>query len=302
MLQKTRLKNNIMKKDLKKLFGIEALSIDPFVRSDTENDNQLFKIRTENETYFLKEIPSHSKRDDLENIYQEFSKCVPVGFDMVLPIITKDKKYLFTVNDKEMMLYPFFEHKVIENEQVSVSEILSFITELITELQKIKLPEHPVKNYSNWFARGPMLLKRKIPEHKFITLMDEYINNQFSKLVFSIGNTHFDLNTFNVWKGLDNRILVSDFDNALVAAHAKDIFDLCSKFLTIKDQKVEIAENDFLELYKFTSNYVQNLTTIDVRYMLIRPHLGELFDPDSELSIQEISNRLDLFYEFVLSN
>lgn len=287
-----------MKELLNEAYHINVQKIEHLSRKDTGNDNALFKVIESQNEYFLKEIPGHSLREDIDFIYSELAKCELSKSKMVLPLTTFDGKYQVNINDKYMMLYDFVEHKVLDEVDIEVDRILEFIDDLFCGLEKVDIPNHPFKTYRNWFDRGVFQLKKKVPKHKFLDLFEDYTKTRLHELDLVIGNTHFDLNPFNIWIDSNEDILISDFDNAQIAAYAKDIFDACSKFVEVSDVGVLVSDSDLEKVLEFSKKYVSNIEKSDVKYLLTRPKLGNLFDPKSNITEKELSSRMNDFYEF----
>jgi thiamine kinase-like enzyme len=217
---------------------------------------------------------------------------------MVLPLKSKEDKFLVEINGKELMLYLFVEHKVFDEVDIEINKVLEVLNELFDTLAEIQIPVHPFKTYNNWFERGVSQLRKKIKGHTFLDQFEEYFNGRFTELEFLIGNTHFDLNPFNIWLNNKNKIFISDFDNAQVGAYAKDIFDICSKYVTVSNGGVNINEKDLDAIFNFSKRYIKNISIRDVRYLLVRPKLGPLFDPKSNLTEIEIFKKLDDFLAY----
>lgn len=175
----------------------------------------------------MKEIPGHSKREDTESIYSELCKCKLSKSRMVLPLKSLDGKYLATINDKDVMLYCFVEHRVLSEIDIEISRILEVLEDLFDGLSKIKIPKHPFKTYSNWFERGASQLRKKVSDHK-------------------------------------------------------------------------LSESNLVMIYKFSKKYIPNIAIRDVKYLVTRPKLGNLFDPKSCYSDEQLKNRMDDFYYFCL--
>jgi Ser/Thr protein kinase RdoA (MazF antagonist) len=287
-----------MEKILSEAYGLSVQEASSMSRKDAGNDNDLYKIIASEGEYFLKEIPGHSKREDTESIYSELSKCKLSKSRMVLPLKSNDGKYLVSINDKDMMLYPFVEHRVLNEMDIEIDQILEVLEDLFNGFSKINIPKHPFKTYNNWFERGVSQLRKKVSNHKFLDLFEDYINTRFLELDFKIGNTHFDLNPFNIWVDNNNDILLSDFDNVQIAAYAKDIFDACSKFVKVSSKGVELSESNLEMIFKFSKKYITNIEIRDVKYLLTRPKLGNLFDPRSGYSDEELKKKIDDFFEF----
>lgn len=287
-----------MEKVLSKTFGLNIQEITYLSRHDTGNDNELFKIITSEGIYFLKEIPSHSEREDIGFIYSELAKSEFAKSRIVLPLTTLEGKFLVEINEKSMMLYDFIHHKVLNEVDIEVERILEVLGDLFSSLEKIEIPQHPFKNYNNWFERGVSQLRKKVSNHKFLDLFENYTKARLPELDLVIGNTHFDLNPFNIWLDENENILISDFDNAQVAAYAKDIFDACSKFVTMSQAGIKVSESDLDKILKFSKKYISNIDDRDIRFLLTRPKLGYLFDPKSNFSEKELTSKMDDFYEF----
>lgn len=287
-----------MKDFLNQTYDLDVQSIEPFSRKDSGNDNELYKIIDSQNEYFLKEIPNHSQREDIDSLYSELTKCELNKSDMVLPLMTKEGKYLSLNNDKNMMLYNYVPHKVLNEVDVELDRILEVLEDLFSAFQKIEIPRHPFKTYNNWFERGAIQLRKKVSKHIFLDLFEDYTKTRLSELNLIIGNTHFDLNPFNIWIDENESILISDFDNAQIAAYAKDIFDACSNFVKISQEGIQVSESDLEKILEFSKKYVTNIDERDVRFLLTRPKLGNLFDPKSSFSEKELSSNMDDFYEF----
>tara|TARA_R110002072_G_scaffold64203_1_gene159071 strand:+ start:47173 stop:48048 length:876 start_codon:yes stop_codon:yes gene_type:complete len=287
-----------MKKILSEVYGLSVLEVSSLSRKDAENDNDLYKIITSEGEYFLKEIPGHSKREDTESIYTELCKCKLSKSRMVLPLKSHDGKYLVSIIDKDMMLYRFVEHRVLSEIDIETDRILDVLEDLFNGFSKINIPKHPFKTYNNWFERGVSQLRKKVPGHNFLDLFEDYTNTRFLELDFKVGNAHFDLNPFNIWVDDNNDILLSDFDNAQIAAYAKDIFDACSRFVKVSNEGVELSESNIEMIFKFSKKYISNIEIRDVKYLLTRPKLGNLFDPKSDYSDEELTKKMDDFFEF----
>lgn len=287
-----------MEKILSEIYDLNVQKISPLSRKDTGNDNDLYKIITNEGEYFLKEIPEHSKREDTELIYSELCKCKLSKSKMVLPLKSHEGKYQISINEKNMMLYHFVEHRVFNEVDIDINEILIVLEDLFNGFSKINIPNHPFKTYNNWFERGVSQLRKKVPEHKFLESFEEYSRTRFLDLNFKIGNTHFDLNPFNIWVDDHRHFLLSDFDNVQVAAYAKDIFDACSKFVKSSSEGVELSESNLEEILKFSKKYITNIEIRDVKYLLTRPKLGNLFDPKSGYSNQELTKKMDDYFDF----
>lgn len=287
-----------MEKVLSEAYGLNIQKVSSLSRKDAGNDNDLYKVLASEGEYFLKEIPGHSKRDDTESIYTELCKCELSKSVMVLPLRSSEGKYLVRINEKDMMLYKFVDHKVLNEVDVEIDRILEVLDDLFKAFSKIKIPKHPFKTYNNWFERGVSQLRKRVADHKFLDLFEDYISTRFLELDFKIGNTHFDLNPFNIWLDNNNDILLSDFDNAQIAAYAKDIFDACSNFMDISGDGVELSDSNLERIYEFSKKYISNIELRDVKYLLTRPKLGNLFDPKTNYSDGELTNRMDGLYHF----
>jgi len=287
-----------MEKKLSEAYGLSVQEASSISRKDAGNDNDLYKIITSEGEYFLKEIPGHSKREDTESIYSELWKCKLSKSSMVLPLKSQSGKYLVRINDKDMMLYRFVEHKVLNEIDIGIDSLLEVLEDLFDGFSKINLPKHPFKTYNNWFERGISQLRKKVADHKFLDLFEDYTSTRFTELDFKIGNVHFDLNPFNIWICDKNDIIISDFDNAQIAAYAKDIFDACSKFLNVSSDGVHLSPSNLEMIFNFSRKYISNIEIRDVKYLLIRPKLGNFFDPKSGYSDEELKKRMDDFFDF----
>ena len=287
-----------MKKLLHEIYGLNVQEIIPHSRKDSGNDNDLFKVLGDGKEYFLKEIPGHSKRGDLDLIYRELNKCVLDKSKLVLPIKSLQGKYLVNVKDKEVMLYPYISHKVFNEVNVDLHRTFEVLEDLFNGFKKILIPAHPFKTYNNWFERGPIQIRKKVDHHKFLDLFENFIRTRFTELNFEIGNTHFDLNPFNIWLDDERNILISDFDNAQVAAYAKDIFDTCSKYVEVSSDGVRIEESDLEKIFSFSKKYISNIEHRDLKFLLLRPKLGNLFDPKSNYSEKELIKKMDDLFDF----
>jgi len=288
----------LMKNVLNTVYGLNIQDIAPFSRKDIGNDNDLFRVTDKQNEYFLKEIPGHSKRDDLELIYSELSKCHLSKSKMILPIKSLEQKYLVCINNKDLMLYDYIEHNVFNEVDIEIDRLLDILEDLFIGFEKIAIPKHPFKTYNNWFERGVSLLRKKIENHKFLNLYDNYVKTRFTELDFEIGNTHFDLNPFNIWLDDKENILIADFDNAQIAAYAKDIFDVCSRYVNVLDDGVTVPEFELSRILDFSKKYIKNIEARDIKFLLVRPKLGSLFDPKVDYSEDELIKKMDHFYEF----
>lgn len=290
-----------MKDKLRELYGLNVEAVLALSRKDSGNGNDIFKLSDNSHEYFLKEISDQSIRDDLEKVYSELSKCHLSKAKMVLPIKSLKGSYVVQINDKKFMLYYFLEHKVFHEVHIEIEKLFEVLKEFFLVFKQVEILEHPFKDYSNWFLRGSSELKKKVEHHKFLDLFDQFIDTRFNHLEFSVGNTHFDLNPFNILVDNSGEICLADFDNAQSAAYAKDIFDVCSKYLVISADEVSISNQNLEKIFRFSQDYVNNLEINDVRFLLVRPKLGSLFDSSASLSHDDLLTKMNLLYDFCRS-
>ena len=77
----------VLSKDIDEKYGIKIKEVSELNRLDIGNQNQLLRLLTEDgQSLFAKEVPVHSLRDGLDQLYSELSRVHPVQFRMVLPI------------------------------------------------------------------------------------------------------------------------------------------------------------------------------------------------------------------------
>jgi len=280
-------------------YAINIQSASKINRSDIGNLNTLLKLEGSNQSYFFKNVPSHSLRDELDQVYSELSLIKPYSFKMALPIRSKNNLFFETISNHLSSLSPFINHHVFNQSDIPVERISGCLIEFHYLIRTLNIPSHSFKTYENWFERGLQQLKTRIEEHPFLKLFEDFISNRFSNLRFITGNTHFDLNPFNVWISSENEIYFSDFDNSQPAALAKDYFDIMSKYLRIDQGYPSISATDLDEIILRSNHYVDGLQNKDVRFLLVRPKLGPLFDPNNDLEDEQIKLILNGLTAFV---
>lgn len=285
--------------DINLKYNISIISALRINRVDSGNSNVLLKLAANNKSYFYKSLPTHSLHDGLDQIYNELSLVEPQSFKMALPIKTKSHTYCESIAGNLSSVYPFIEHQVFQESNIPVDKIYTCLTEFHDLIRILDIPTHPFKTFENWFERGPKQLKTRIKEHELLRLFEDFINHRFKNLNFIYGNTHFDLNPFNVWLTSNNEVYFSDFDNVQPAALAKDYFDIMSRYLTIEKGVPTISKADLDKIILKSHEYVDGLQDEDVKYLLVRPKLGPLFDPNNEFDEEEIEVVLKGFLEFV---
>lgn len=270
-------------------------------RIDSGNSNTLLQLIGDEHSYFFKTIPAHSLREELDQIYSELSLVKPHSFKLALPIKSKSNVFCENILGNPSSVYPFVSHRVFDETDIPVDRINRCLMEFHGLIRPLGIPSHPFKTYENWFERGLQQLKNRTKEHPLLVRFEEFIQNRFRNFRFVSGNTHFDLNPFNVWVSTENDIYLSDFDNAQPAALAKDYFDIMSRYLRI-DKGVSAIPTDTLGVILSESErYVDGLRDKDAKYLLVRPKLGSLFDPSTRLEDEQIYEVLDGLLEFVSS-
>lgn len=282
-----------MHEDILNLFHIHVTKMETLLRSDSGNGNEMYIVNAREGNFVLKEIPGHSLSGNLETIFSELQKANPKKFLMVLPLPAKDGKCLVTMNGKTMMMFPFVSHQVLMESDTKVDTVLAVLEDFFSAIAHLNIPPHPFKTYANWYERGIQQLKKKIPDHPLITMLEEFYLHRFPQLQFREGNTHFDLNPYNFWI-TGNTCSLSDFDTVQVAAYAKDVVDSVSVYL--RDYAME--DDVFQKILDFLQTYATGLTARDLRLMLARTKLGILFDPASPYSLDEIRERMTLLQKF----
>ena len=285
---------------LKQYFNIHCHELVGLNREDSDNGNKLYKVIADEGVFFLKEIPNHSLRDDLDLVFHELDKCNPQKVILVRPLKSSEGRFVVNIDEKMMMLFPFVEHTVLANDKkVDLIALLESLENFFEHTRRVVFPTDPRKNYQGWFARAGSRLEGIVGAHPFLDKFTNYHENRLRELQFECGSVHFDLNPYNVWIDLDGKFLFSDFDNAQVAAYAKDIFDCTSRFLEVNENGVFIKNSDLIKIYSFSKKYVPNLIETDVNFLLVRPKLGELFDPNSKYTREDVVKRLNFLNEFL---
>ena len=123
------------------------------------------------------------------------------------------------------MIYPFVSHTVSLACNIPINQLLTCLQGFHENILELDIPRHPYKTYENWFERGLSQLKKRIDDHQFLYLFENFIVHRFVMLDFKMGNIHFDLNPYNVWLSNNNELYFSDFDTLQKGAYAKDLFD-----------------------------------------------------------------------------
>ncbi len=282
-----------MRDFLKNTYKLNVTGLAPLQRQDAGHGNQLWHAQAGERDFFLKEIPEHSKSGDLEGIYRALSWARPKGYRMVLPILSKNQRYLEAFEGRSYMLYPFVEHTTLMDARPSMKGMFGLIEKHFACMARLQLPEHPFKTYQNWFERAGAKLEEKVGAHPFLDAFGSFCQDRWPELHFVNGPVHFDLNPYNMWFSPEHELLLSDFDNAQTAAYAKDVFDSMSIYLN-----VNLPETNWREVKNFARNWVRDITDEDTRFLGVRPKLGELFSPSSPLSKEEIRAQLQVFLEF----
>jgi aminoglycoside phosphotransferase (APT) family kinase protein len=200
------------------------------------------------------------------------------------------------------MIYPFIEHTPISGRDVSIGRLLDCLDELHENIQALDMPMHPYKTYRNWIERGHSQLKKRIQDHPFLDLFENFLMNRLRLLNFKVGNIHGDLNPYNVWLTEKNDLFFSDFDNLQKGDYAKDLFDSVAKYLVLDETHASINNLDFNKIANYSKKIISNVTKDDVGFLLIRPKLGDFFDPGSKLSDDQIIRRLDQLVLFLRKN
>lgn len=283
-------------------YNIKIYSVESFVRKDTGSDNLLLKLNCKDGAYFYKEIPNHSMEENLNQIYCELSKVKSKLYKTVLPLISKDGLCCEYISSKPIMIYPFIEHKSFSDSVISIDRLLSCLNELHENIKNLDLTVHPFKTYQNWFKRGHVQIKKRIDEHPLLDFLENFLLNRLMLLDFKVGNIHGDLHPFNVWLTNKEDLYFSDFDNLQKGAYAQDLFDSVEKYLFLDEKNAFIADSDFNKIARFSKNIISNVTKEDLAYLLVRPKLGDMFDPRSELTKAQIKKRLDQLLLFLKKN
>lgn len=291
--------NDWMKDLLSIQYNLNITAITELARLDASNGNKLFKVEAGRHSFFLKEIPEHSKSAELDHIYHELHTCRPQSFKMILPLKNKEGHFLLKTGDQEMMLYPFVEHMVLAEVNLELKRILQMLNELFTVMKPLDLCAHPFKTYQNWFLRGPAQLGQKVGDHQILHTLKKFTDKRFEQLQFKSGNIHGDLNPYNIWTNEEGELFVTDIDNAQNSAFMKDIFDSCGKFLRLTVNEASISESELEDIFIFAQEYCANLTREDVKFLLVRPKLGALFDPNSKFSIKDVIAQLNHLNTFL---
>jgi hypothetical protein len=283
-------------------YNIKISSVESFVRKDPGFDNLLLKLNCKDGVYFYKEIPKHSIEENLNQVYCQLSKVKSKLYMTVLPLISKDGLYCEHISSKPIMIYPFIEHTSFLDSAISIDRLLSCLNELHENIKNLDLASHPFKTYQNWFERGYVQIKKRINEHPLLDLLEKFLINRLMVLDFKVGNIHGDLHPSNIWLNTKNDLYFSDFDNLQKGVYAQDFFDSVEKYFVLDETRAFIADSDFIKIDSFSKKIISNVTKDDLAYLLIRPKLGDLFDPRSNLNEAQIKKRLDQLFLFLKKN
>jgi hypothetical protein len=286
-------------KEVESKYSLSITEIDPINRKDMGNDNLLLRLDTIRHPFFFKEIPSHSMHEGLDLIYSELSTIRPKLFKMVLPLKSTNGLYCEKILEMNAMVYPFIKHQVLQETRVPIDTIVSALREFHELTSPLNIPPHPFKTYANWFERGIVQMRKRIGHHDFLDSIELFFNDRFKKINFKMGNAHFDLNPFNLWTDNSNELLFSDFDNCQPGALAKDFYDVMAAYWNVTEEGITISSEDLKKIKHHSEYFISGLEKNDVFFLLSRPKLGPLFNPENGMDEVRIRRHLDQIKNFL---
>lgn len=277
---------------LKPFFDFEMISVELFARNDEDTVVNLILTAEDDQKYFLKEIQSHSLREGLSEVYRELSSVQPKRSKWILSLARHDdsSKFLFQLEGKNFLLFPFVEYLPFSNVKVSPHQVWESLEEFHQLIKNKKFAKQDYRSYQSWLEMGSTRLKKKFGNDlPFLNVFDEFMNERFPKIQFKTGPIHWDIYEDNIGIDENGRLVLLDFDLVQEGAYAQDLISAAAMFV---DWNKPLEEKLISEIFQKISLLAVGLKIEDVKFLLARNVLGDIALLESNTRVIEQLNLL----------
>ncbi len=257
--------------DVRTLFNLKITKAEPFQRESGDPILSFFISTQKQGEYFLKELQSHSLRDGMDRIYEQFSTLAPQGYRLILPIAYDSGRYIFKSDGKLFLLFKRESIRHFETSEMSHPRLLEILQSFHRDISEFDLPAQGYRTYESWLNRGPLLLKREYGEGlPFVTQFEEFMANRFAQLGLAKGNIHWDVHQYNFCFDEKGSLAILDLDLAQQGDYACDLIRATNMYLRLEGGSEHLENESLQVLMDSIPDGKVPLTKSDLKLLLCR--------------------------------
>jgi thiamine kinase-like enzyme len=263
---------------IKDLFNLDIISSTPFKRNDSDEVVNLLLESHDGKMYFLKEVQSHSLRDDLDYLYSSLSQLKTERFHLVLPICINGtpSQFKFEFENKVFLLFKRENLKPFLIENYPLSKLLSDLIFFQSLIEKFSFSKSDYRNYRSWIEMGPKRFRKMYDENlPFLDMFEKFIDERFANIKFENGNIHWDVHRDNLALDESGKLIILDFDLVQEGALITDIASATSMYIDFECTDKSKNEHLYQEAYNSASILAKEMTISDFKFLVKRCVLGD---------------------------
>lgn len=266
-------------KILESIYSFKITATEKFIRNDDDEVINLFLTTSDNKNLFLKEIQAHSFREDLDTVYSNISKIKADQFSLVLPIIVPntESKFVLEINEKNFLLFPKIEINPFDPNAYPLSKLLSNLLLFQDLIAPYQFPKQSFRSYESWINMGIKRICTKFGDDiTFLNDFKNFMESRFPLLELPQANIHWDIYQDNLGLDKDGKLILLDFDLVQEGAAISDLIGAASIYIDWERPYSEIDPKLLDELMRVIKTISTKIEEEDLKYLLMRTHLGDL--------------------------
>ncbi len=259
-------------------FNLDVQFANTFVRRDG-NQHLSQIIETMNgDQYFLKQVPIHSQRKYLDNLYYQLANLKVDNLKLILPLNLHQQihKFTFEVHGISYLLFKKANLLPFDINKYSLDRLIKDLNSFQNLIQNFNLIKSRFRNYESWLNRGILRVTqfhgKDLP---YINSFNQFMNDRFHQIEFIKGNIHWDIHLENLALDEVGNLIIMDFDLLGEGSLITDFAAAASLYIDIDnpvcDKNLEIYQTVFQQ----TENLYQGLDLSEFKFLIKRNFLGD---------------------------
>lgn len=273
-------KLNLAVGQAEKLFGIRVASSEELSCEEPDSLLNFFLTALDGQIFFLKEIPEHSFRPEIDLTFANLSTVKAERFRFLLPLAHSKEKYSFYASDSAFHLFRKESIATFQHERLGFLELLDILEEMHRKIAAIKFPGQSYRTFESWLQRPLKNLPEKFgPNLPFISKFEKFMEDRYPAIQLAKGNIHWDIHQRNMSFDASGKLTILDLDLMQEGEYACDFTRAACMYSSEHGNRFTVADDIVKATGDMLSKTSPGITESDVRFLMCRTPMGPMQSP-----------------------